>query len=307
MVAVLIGVCVPLFNVNGGGWPMARQWRPGLWARAAAQSLIIATASGLVANLLAFAFRAGWSLRWAASAHHRWPSADGGRRGHASLAGPAAAACSRCPVTPSIRHLIQPLIAWGMAHGSSSTTRHGAAGLRCCWRLLPWRRAWVTTAPCGCHVVHRGQPAICTGIFAMKTHHRPTALARPSGSAGSGRRTWLRPKACHPASQRGHRRVGRFARAFRTPPTRSAGRYACTGLECDQRRRRQHLRPGAPGNLPALQQHQPALVIVSIGGNDFCGACRSNHAHQPPAALASNGVPAVQVLLVAVPGLLSLA
>ncbi len=51
MIAVLIGVCVPLFNV-GAVWPMARQANKGFLRELVRNPLIIGTASGLVANLL---------------------------------------------------------------------------------------------------------------------------------------------------------------------------------------------------------------------------------------------------------------
>ena len=53
LIAVLIGVCVPLFNV-GAVWPMARQQKTGFGAALLRNPLIIGTASGLVANLLGF-------------------------------------------------------------------------------------------------------------------------------------------------------------------------------------------------------------------------------------------------------------
>jgi malonate transporter len=51
LIAVLIGVCVPLFNV-GAVWPMARHARRGFLGELARNPLIIGTASGLCANLL---------------------------------------------------------------------------------------------------------------------------------------------------------------------------------------------------------------------------------------------------------------
>lgn len=53
MIAVLIGCCVPLFNV-GAVWPMARHAQRGFARELLRNPLIIATASGLVANLLGF-------------------------------------------------------------------------------------------------------------------------------------------------------------------------------------------------------------------------------------------------------------
>lgn len=57
-IAVLIGVCVPLFNV-GAVWPMARHANRGFARELVRNPLIIATASGLVANLLGLTIP-GW-------------------------------------------------------------------------------------------------------------------------------------------------------------------------------------------------------------------------------------------------------
>jgi len=53
LIAVLIGVCVPLFNV-AAIWPMARHARRGFLRELTRNPLIIATATGLLANLLGF-------------------------------------------------------------------------------------------------------------------------------------------------------------------------------------------------------------------------------------------------------------
>ena len=53
LIAVLIGVCVPLFNV-AAVWPMARHRNSGFLRELLRNPLIIGTASGLVANLLGF-------------------------------------------------------------------------------------------------------------------------------------------------------------------------------------------------------------------------------------------------------------
>lgn len=53
LIAVLIGVCVPLFNL-GAVWPMARHAERGFLREVARNPLIIATATGLLANLLGF-------------------------------------------------------------------------------------------------------------------------------------------------------------------------------------------------------------------------------------------------------------
>ncbi len=53
LIAVLIGVCVPLFNM-GAVWPMARHAQRGFMRELVRNPLIVGTASGLAANLLGF-------------------------------------------------------------------------------------------------------------------------------------------------------------------------------------------------------------------------------------------------------------
>ncbi|HEX5737011.1 MAG TPA: AEC family transporter, partial [Hydrogenophaga sp.] len=53
MIAVLIGVCVPLFN-TGAVWPMARHANRGIVGELVRNPLIIGTVTGLAANLLGF-------------------------------------------------------------------------------------------------------------------------------------------------------------------------------------------------------------------------------------------------------------
>lgn len=53
MVSMLIGVCVPIFNI-GAVWPMARHANTHFGRELLRNPLIIATASGLIANLLGF-------------------------------------------------------------------------------------------------------------------------------------------------------------------------------------------------------------------------------------------------------------
>lgn len=57
LIAVLIGVCVPLLNI-GAVWPMARHAQRGLFGELARNPLIIGTVSGLAANLLGFSLPA---------------------------------------------------------------------------------------------------------------------------------------------------------------------------------------------------------------------------------------------------------
>ena len=53
MIAMLVGFCVPLVNI-GAVWPMARHGGHGLVREIARNPLVIATAVGLVANVLGF-------------------------------------------------------------------------------------------------------------------------------------------------------------------------------------------------------------------------------------------------------------
>lgn len=113
MIAVLIGVCVPLFNV-AAVWPMARHANSGFLRELLRNPLIIATATGLVANLLGFTMPV-------------WLEPTVTRIGAASLAlGLMAAgagmqlvhlsqAKALAVAVLSIRHLILPIIALGLS------------------------------------------------------------------------------------------------------------------------------------------------------------------------------------------------
>lgn len=113
LIAVLIGVCVPLVNV-GAVWPMARHSQRGIVRELVRNPLIIGTVSGLAANLLGFSIP-GW-LEPATS-----------KIGAASLAmGLMAAGAGLQPgrlrgdklltvALLSIRHLWLPLLAWLLA------------------------------------------------------------------------------------------------------------------------------------------------------------------------------------------------
>jgi hypothetical protein len=112
-IAVLIGVCVPLFNV-GAVWPMARHAQRGLLRELLRNPLIIATASGLAANLLGFRLPV-------------WLEPTVTRIGAASIAlgllaagagmqfGTLAQAKTLAMAVLSIRHFFMPLMAWGLA------------------------------------------------------------------------------------------------------------------------------------------------------------------------------------------------
>jgi predicted permease len=113
LIAVLIGVCVPLFNV-AAVWPMTRHAKRGFVRELVRNPLIIATCSGLAANLLGFHLPA-------------WLEPTTTRIGGASLALGLMAAgaglqlasmAQSKPLTLSllmIRHLLLPLVAFGLS------------------------------------------------------------------------------------------------------------------------------------------------------------------------------------------------
>ncbi|HSX92240.1 MAG TPA: AEC family transporter [Hydrogenophaga sp.] len=113
MVAVIIGCCVPIFNV-GAVWPMARHANKGFARELLRNPLIIATASGLAANLLGFTLP-------------DWLSPTVNRIGQASLAlglmaagagmqfGSMASAKTLAVAVLAIKHLAVPLMAFGLA------------------------------------------------------------------------------------------------------------------------------------------------------------------------------------------------
>jgi len=113
LIAVLIGVCVPLLNV-ASVWPMARHAQTGFLHQLVRNPLIIATASGLLANVLGFTVP-GWLT----------PTLS--RIGGASLALGLMAAGAGMQFSQlgkgkvlavsvlSVRHLFLPLAAWGLA------------------------------------------------------------------------------------------------------------------------------------------------------------------------------------------------
>ena len=113
LIAVLIGVCVPLFNM-AAVWPMARHAGSGFLRELARNPLILATAAGLAANLLGFSLPA-WSVptlsRIGASAIVLGLMAAGAgmQFGHLAQARTLAAAVL------SIKHFLMPLTALGMA------------------------------------------------------------------------------------------------------------------------------------------------------------------------------------------------
>jgi malonate transporter len=113
LIAVLIGVCVPLLNV-GAVWPMARHANSGFLSGLVRNPLIIGTGAGLTANLLGFQIPV-------------WLEPTVSRIGAASLAlglmaagaglqfGALANAKTLAVCLLAIRHFLLPLIAFGLA------------------------------------------------------------------------------------------------------------------------------------------------------------------------------------------------
>lgn len=113
LIAVLIGVCVPLFNV-GAVWPMARHANTGFVGALLRNPLIIATATGLAANLLGFQMPVWLEptvTRIGAASLALGLMAAGAGMQFASLASAKTLAVSLL----AIRHFFIPLIALGLA------------------------------------------------------------------------------------------------------------------------------------------------------------------------------------------------
>ncbi len=113
LIAVLIGVCVPLFNV-AAVWPMARQGQRGFAGALLRNPLIIGTSSGLLANLLGLSIPS-WleptvSRIGAASLPLGLMAAGAGMQFRA-----LGRAKSMAVVLLTIRHLLLPLAAFGLA------------------------------------------------------------------------------------------------------------------------------------------------------------------------------------------------
>lgn len=113
MISVLIGVLVPLFNV-AAVWPMAKHGQRGFLRELSRNPLILATASGLLANLMGLQLPA-------------WLEPTLQRIGGASLAlglmaagagmrlGSLGQAKTLTVSVLAIRHLISPLLAFGIS------------------------------------------------------------------------------------------------------------------------------------------------------------------------------------------------
>lgn len=113
MIAVLIGVCVPLFNV-AAVWPMARHGQHSFARELVRNPLIIATGSGLAANLLGFQIP-----EWAVPTVSRISAASLALGLMAAGAGLQFGLLTRGKALSvavlSIRHLVQPLLAFALA------------------------------------------------------------------------------------------------------------------------------------------------------------------------------------------------
>jgi len=113
LIAVLIGVCVPMFNI-AAVWPMARHAQSGFARQLARNPLIVATLAGLLANLLGFTVP-----DWATPTLTRIGAASLALGLLAAGAGMQFATLGRGKVLAvsvlSIRHLLLPLVAWGLS------------------------------------------------------------------------------------------------------------------------------------------------------------------------------------------------
>ena len=113
MIAVLMGVCIPLFNM-AAVWPMARHAGRGFGRELIRNPLIIATAAGLIANLLGFRLPV-WleptvtRLGAASIALGLMAAGAGLQLGHLSQAKALTAALL------TIKHLLMPLTAMVLA------------------------------------------------------------------------------------------------------------------------------------------------------------------------------------------------
>ena len=119
LIAVLIGVCVPLLNV-AAVWPMARHAQRGFLGEVVRNPLIVATATGLIANLLGFSIPS-----WLEPAVSRIGAASLALGLLAAGAGMQFMHLSRGKALAisvlSIRHFFMPLAAWALARAFGLT------------------------------------------------------------------------------------------------------------------------------------------------------------------------------------------
>lgn len=113
LISVLIGVCVPMFNM-AAVWPMARHSKNGFVRELLRNPLIIATATGLVANLLGFSMPV-----WLEPAVTRIGAASLALGLMAAGAGMQFSHLSQAKTLAvsvlSIRHVLTPLVGLGLA------------------------------------------------------------------------------------------------------------------------------------------------------------------------------------------------
>jgi hypothetical protein len=113
LIAVLIGVCVPLLNV-AAVWPMTRHAKRGFVRELVRNPLIIATASGLVANLLGFHIPS-----WVEPTTNRIGAASLALGLMAAGAGMQFSSLARAKTLGLsvllIKHLLLPLVAFGLS------------------------------------------------------------------------------------------------------------------------------------------------------------------------------------------------
>ena len=113
LIAVLIGFCVPMFNI-AAVWPMARYAKRGFAREILRNPLIIATSCGLTANLLGFLIPV-----WLEPAVTRIGAASLALGLMAAGAGMQLGSLSSGKVLAtavlSIRHFVLPLVAWALA------------------------------------------------------------------------------------------------------------------------------------------------------------------------------------------------
>lgn len=112
-IAVLIGFCVPMFNI-GAVWPMARHSGVHFGGAIVRNPLIVATALGLVANIVGLSIPVWLEptvTRIGAASLALGLMAAGAGMQFGSLASGKALAVSLL----AIRHLVLPLAAWGLS------------------------------------------------------------------------------------------------------------------------------------------------------------------------------------------------
>lgn len=113
LVALLIGVCVPVTNV-AAVWPMARHGQTGLARELVRNPLILATATGLLCNVLGLSIASWLQPTFSRIGNAAIPlglMAAGAGMQFATLARGKALATALL----TIRHLLLPLVAWGLA------------------------------------------------------------------------------------------------------------------------------------------------------------------------------------------------